>query len=272
MPQRFLRPGITSSRRFNACSWFAQSLYIRLLTLVDDFGRFDADIIVLRGLAFPLGDEKSEPVPVDHVMAARSELEARKLLTVWKAGEKEFLQVTNWQERARASASKYPEPPDSCKQMLSNVVSRQQILPPSSSPSSSPAPSSTPSEGVFECLRAKLNYVYKRGTRHWTDYEEHALLEIARQPTATAELDELLRWRDSLHGTDKKYFPQSLPKLLENWTGCLDRARLNRNGDFHTPTAAESEVDAELADISRGMRDLMPKTKLPERTISIQSL
>ena len=34
MPSRYLRSEITSSRRWNRCSWKAQSLYIRLLTLV----------------------------------------------------------------------------------------------------------------------------------------------------------------------------------------------------------------------------------------------
>ena len=53
MPQRFLRPGITTSRRWNSLDWDSQSFYIRLLTLVDDYGRFDADPQLLKSYAFP---------------------------------------------------------------------------------------------------------------------------------------------------------------------------------------------------------------------------
>ena len=40
MPHRVLRPPRSSSERWNRCQPMAQSLFIRLLTLVDDYSRF----------------------------------------------------------------------------------------------------------------------------------------------------------------------------------------------------------------------------------------
>lgn len=72
MPQRFLRSGITNSDRWNAVSFEAQSLYIRILTLVDDFGRFDARIPILHGQCFALRPD----IKLQRTAALRSELVA----------------------------------------------------------------------------------------------------------------------------------------------------------------------------------------------------
>lgn len=108
MPQRFLRPGITKSERWNAVSWQAQSLFIRILTLVDDFGRYDARIAVLQGECFALRPE----VKPQQTAAFRSELQRAGLIDVYSIGGKEFLQVEQWLERARTEKSKYPSPND----------------------------------------------------------------------------------------------------------------------------------------------------------------
>lgn len=109
MPQRFLRPGITTSDRWNAVSWEAQSFYIRILTLVDDFGRYDGRIAILHGQCFALRND----IKPQRTAALRSELVDAGLLDVYSVEGKEYLQVTRWQERARSGASKYPDPQDS---------------------------------------------------------------------------------------------------------------------------------------------------------------
>ena len=137
MPQRFLRPGLRDSDKWNACSFAAQSLYIRLLTLVDDYGRYDARISIIKGHAMALRDD----VNPQHCAALRSELQSNALLLVYACDGKECLQLTNWQERARG-ASRYPAPTDSntlrnpaesCGAQEKPAVSSG-ILPPSASP------------------------------------------------------------------------------------------------------------------------------------------
>ena len=106
MPQRFLRPGITNSDAWNAVSFGAQSFYIRILTLVDDYGRYDGRIPILHAHCFAL---RSDINPQDSA-AFRSELVDVGLISIYTSDGKEFLQVTKWQERARGP-SKFPAPP-----------------------------------------------------------------------------------------------------------------------------------------------------------------
>ena len=108
MPQRFLRPGITNSDAWNSVSFGAQSFYVRLLTLVDDYGRYDGRIQILHSHCFALRSD----VTVKHSAAFRSELESSGLVLVYQVDGKDYVQITKWQERARGP-SKYPEPPTS---------------------------------------------------------------------------------------------------------------------------------------------------------------
>lgn len=133
MPQRFLRPGIRQSERWNRCSYFTQSLYLRLLTLVDDYGRYEAHPMLIRNEAFPFGDPDGADIPVGHVVDGLDQLEQRNLISRYKVGDKSFLQLLRWKEKARAD-SKFPAPP-------ANICSHgdNKCLPPSPSPSSSPS-------------------------------------------------------------------------------------------------------------------------------------
>ena len=108
MPQRFLRPGITTSDAWNSCGWQAQSLYVRILTLVDDWGRYDARIPILHAHCFALRTD----VKAQQTAGFRSELQRTGLIVVYVVDGKEYLQVTKWQERTRGAKSKYPDPTD----------------------------------------------------------------------------------------------------------------------------------------------------------------
>src|SRR5688572_28994778 len=99
MPQRFLKPGITGSTKRNACSYIAQSFYIRLLTLVDDFGRYEANPRYLASVTFPLSDD----VDAAKMTELLAELESHELILCYKVRAKDYFQMTNWTERARAA-------------------------------------------------------------------------------------------------------------------------------------------------------------------------
>lgn len=104
MPQRFLRPGITTSERWNSISFEAQSFFIRILTLVDDFGRYDARLPILHGQCFALRPD----IKAQRMAALRSELQTSKLIEVYEVEGREYLQIAQWQERARSDKSKFP--------------------------------------------------------------------------------------------------------------------------------------------------------------------
>jgi len=107
MPQRFLKPGITTSDAWNAVSFPAQSLYIRLLTLVDDFGRYDGRLPILHAHCFALRSD----VKPQQTAGMRDELSKSGLIFVYEFDGKEYIQFAKWTERTRSDKSKYPDPP-----------------------------------------------------------------------------------------------------------------------------------------------------------------
>lgn len=140
MPQRFLKPGIRTSKRWDSCSWPAQSFYVRLITLVDDFGRYECDEVRLKNEAFPL----REDIRASQVSAYLKELEKHHLLIFYKADGKTYLAITQWTERARYQ-SKYPDPPNAmaaaesgCKMTIDNSSRTTDNFSPQQTSSSSP--------------------------------------------------------------------------------------------------------------------------------------
>jgi hypothetical protein len=247
MPQRFLRPTIRQSKRWNRCSYDAQSLFIRLLTLVDDFARYEADPELLRSEAFPYGDPAGNPITIDNICAQLQTLVSNDMITLYEVDGVKYLEVKRWKESARSKSSRFPP---ICKQMLTDV---SKCSPPSSSSSSSSSPSPSPSPSSSEraraceapgaepeipmtaangdfsgisSLRETLNRVYSRPlTQPWTYAEESALAEIARRPSAVSEAEIICKFRRKLPDEDKRFFPQSAGKLLQKWDETLDRAR-----------------------------------------------
>ena len=49
MPNRYLRDSIRTSRSLSMISWLAEVLFLHLLVAVDDYGRYMAEIPILRG-------------------------------------------------------------------------------------------------------------------------------------------------------------------------------------------------------------------------------
>ncbi len=132
MPVRFLRPGLTTSERWNALNWMAQSFYVRLITLVDDYGRYEANSQLLKSHAFPLNDEMTTKT----IVGMCEQLSNSGLAVFYKTPlGKNFLQLTNWQERVR-SEPKYQAFTEDCEQLFANA-SKCQLPTPSPSPSPS---------------------------------------------------------------------------------------------------------------------------------------
>jgi len=146
MPVRMLRPGLRTSRRFNKLSWPAQSFYVRLFSLVDDYGRYEGDQELLRSECFPFGDPNGKPVSMTTIADICQQLTANGMVKFYTGlGDKEFLQVTRWKERAR-SDSRFPEPSDSNCQTSDSNCQQMIASPPTPTPTPTPSPSVTPSQ------------------------------------------------------------------------------------------------------------------------------
>lgn len=162
MPQRFLRPGIRTSPRWNAVSHRAARLYISILTLVDDYGRYDGRVSVLWAETFAVWNEQNpqeSAVNPLETAADCTQLAAAGLVGFYEVSGRQYLQVIQWQETPRGK-SKWPDPPQDFDNNPPPVDSKPPrnpadssgILPPSSSSSSSSSPSSSSPPSPPPCV------------------------------------------------------------------------------------------------------------------------
>lgn len=82
-------------------------------------------------------------------------------------------------------------------------------------------------QSIFEipaaqALRMKLETIY--GVRRWSMYEITLLSDLVREPASSDECDAIVHYFQAME--DKRFFPQSVGKLLGSWTETLDRANM----------------------------------------------
>src|SRR5258708_5618660 len=132
MPQRFLRPGIRTSPRWNSVRHEAHTLYIAILTLVDDYGRYDGRPSVLWAEAFAVWNDQNplKAVSPQDTVVFCQELADSKLIKFYNIGGRRYLQVTQWEERARYK-SHWPEPinEESCLNPAESCLNPASIVP-----------------------------------------------------------------------------------------------------------------------------------------------
>lgn len=118
MPNRILRDGINSSPRINRLSMGAEILYRRLMSIVDDYGRFHAAPVTIRGACWPTCPDKVTERQVAAWLAECSTGE-RCLIHVYESDSAKYLQIDGFGQHVRTK-SKFPQPadkmPTSCAQ------------------------------------------------------------------------------------------------------------------------------------------------------------
>jgi hypothetical protein len=114
LPSRIVREGIIDSRAVNCLSEAAELFYRRLMSVVDDYGRIEADPHVLLVKVFPL---RLESWTVKRLTDAMQETgtcltdDGHPLVTYYSAGNgKKYLQINNFNQRLRAAHSRCPSP------------------------------------------------------------------------------------------------------------------------------------------------------------------
>lgn len=111
MPSRIIREGHLDSERVDALSEQAENFYSRLRLVVDDYGRFEADPIVLLARTYPRRVNRYTPDQISQWLAECGCGE-EPLVTIYQVGRKRYLQVNGFGQRQRTD-SKYPAPPNS---------------------------------------------------------------------------------------------------------------------------------------------------------------
>lgn len=111
LPSRVIRGEINASRSLARVSMLADLTFRALIVAVDDYGRFDADPLMLKAALFP----RRADVDAATVRAWVDELVAAGCVGIYEHQGDEFLHLVGWEQHRgtgrRAAKSKYPEPP-----------------------------------------------------------------------------------------------------------------------------------------------------------------
>lgn len=109
MPNRILREGILTSERVNGLSPQGELFYRRLMSVVDDFGRFDGRPQMLRVSCFPLRVDRVREADISRWL---DELQTAGLIALYAANGKPYLEMHDFRQQVRAKESRYPAQPE----------------------------------------------------------------------------------------------------------------------------------------------------------------
>lgn len=120
MPDRIVRQNILTSDRVNSLSWAAEVFYRRLMSVTDDYGRYEARPSILRAFMYPLKLTKVTDKDVSNWL---DECANADLILIYCVGNKEYLEIHNYGQRLRLMRSKYPSPSEDsgCQQKTADV-------------------------------------------------------------------------------------------------------------------------------------------------------
>jgi len=115
VPARVVRGEINSSRSLSRVSLLADLCFRSLIVAVDDFGRTEADPLMLKAALFP----RRPDVTPEQVSGWVRELREEGCVQVYTVDGVNYLAMTGWERHrgnSRRGASKFPAPPEQCKE------------------------------------------------------------------------------------------------------------------------------------------------------------
>jgi hypothetical protein len=107
MPDRLVREKILDSDRVNRLSFGAEVFYRRLMSIADDFGRYEARIPALRGNLYPV---RFDDITLRDVEGWLKECVDNELLLLYNVDGRDYIEIHNFRQRLRSMKSKYPPP------------------------------------------------------------------------------------------------------------------------------------------------------------------
>jgi len=120
VPNRIIREAILSSEKMASLAWPEEVFYRRLMSIVDDYGRTEANVQLLRARCYPLQTDQVRAADITRWMAA---CQKAGVILCYEVDRKQYLELLNFGQQQR-SASKFPSPPSSasnCYQQISDA-------------------------------------------------------------------------------------------------------------------------------------------------------
>jgi hypothetical protein len=107
VPNRIVRENILTSVAVCSLGWPEEVFYRRLLSIVDDYGRYEAFPQLIRSRCYPLQTDQVRVADISRWMAA---CQKAGLIAIYEAFGKQYLEVSKFGQQQRTQ-SKYPPPP-----------------------------------------------------------------------------------------------------------------------------------------------------------------
>lgn len=213
----------------NALSPGAELFYRRLMSVVDDFGRFHASPATLRGACWPTCPEKVCEQDVIRWISECSQSDNRDgpLVIVYTSGNSKFIQINNFKQQVRTK-SKFPEPDinliSDCNQ--NDCTSRSRI----SESKSDSEPIRKPLTERTPILQLRDMWEKKGKPTDWQDWKQALEECIAANISDDELLKEVIPWaREYLSSTDVKMVisPRKLfSQTPHRWKNTYDDSQL----------------------------------------------
>lgn len=181
MPNRIIREAILSSEKMALLGWPEEVFYRRLMSIVDDYGRYEANPQLLRARCYPLQTDAVRAADISRWMAA---CQKAGLILCYEVSGKCYLEVSNFQQQQR-SASKYPAcvaPEIICNQLLADahlgvsvfgVVSEGVCVPPAAPDLSTPKKKKSIKTGLSEGFCASERVTTWAKEKGFTQLAQH---------------------------------------------------------------------------------------------------
>lgn len=105
MPNRVIREGFLDSEKINSLKDAEQNFFIRLMLIVDDYGRYENRTELIKSRCYPVTDMR-----LTVVSKMLTELESVKLIVFYSVKGKMYLEIPNYNQRVRQKIEKHPSP------------------------------------------------------------------------------------------------------------------------------------------------------------------
>lgn len=264
MPNRILREGILTSERVNSLNWEAEVFYRRLMSVVDDFGRFTAHPSLLRAALYPLKLDTVRDANMERLLAL---VEQARLVRVYEVDGKRFLELLDFKQQVRAKESKFPQPPALATQMHSACTAHAPVFGVGDGVEDESPPPPADTGGAFE--------------RFWNSWPTHSRKVAKAQCQAKwktrgceAIADQVIEAVEAAKRSEAwtkdggEFIPSPLVWLNQSrWEAETPEAKPEAGAgvarEVFRPEVITEQQRASMAENARRVRELMPNLRSP---------
>lgn len=237
MPDRILRADILTSARVNSLSWPAEVFYRRLMSIADDYGRYEADAQLLRSFLYP---KKIDKVSDSDVIKWLGEGSKAGLIRIYQVDNKDYLQIERFNQRLRAMRSKYPPP--SQDDNVRHPPADDSIPRPETNRNDSESETNKGAPPAPSVIKKNEGKGFLKPTVE--ELKDYFVLKIGdtRKPKHWPE-DKCSNQAELMHDHyETNGWVQNKGKPVKNWqAACRNWIRRALAGDFQQPTPAAKE-------------------------------